>query len=355
MRAATTLAAGVFVLASEVGMRDATAELPEMPRTSFMPLFASLPEGHVPLLPRTPPPSRIAPGEGVRGFVIADSPGPNRGGSRRSRPDVTYVSPADDPAKAPSPGAPVMPTDVCTVDGGDAASLAGADDSQPADFPACMVPTAAFQSRSERVPRGGGKPVSANVHVVRVERFVAGQNGRASLEIADAWVDAITRGARLLERSTLPLSRVFVGPNGVEVYAARDGNDLQVVFHVPDHLSDDAVLDNQLRSQVQEMAIFLPDGTGANPQSGHLRTTLRAYGGAGQMEALQAVAFLPPLDGETPPPVEGESDQERANRQFHAMRLRPYQLTVSATVASTDTDPVVSIALGWTGREGPAN
>ena len=355
MRAATRFAAGAFVFASAVGTRDAAAELPEAPRTSFMPLFAALPEGHVPLLPRTPAPSRIAPDATVHGFLIADSPGPNRGKSPRSRTDVTYVSPGDDPAKAPSHGAPVIPTDVCTVDGGDAASLAGADDTQPVDFPACIVPTAAFQSRTERVPRGGGKPVSANVHVVRVERFVAGENGRASLEIADAWVDAITRGARLLERSTLPLSRVFVGPNGVEVYAARDGDALQVVFHVPHHLSDDAALDNQLRSQVQEMAIFLPDGTGANPQSGHMRTTLRAYGGAGQMETLQAVACLPPLDGETPPPLQDESDQERANREFHAMRLRPYQLTVSATAASTDTDPVVSIARGGTGREGPAN
>jgi hypothetical protein len=355
MRAATPLAVGAFVFASAVGMRDAAADPPEPPRTNAMSLFASLPEGHVPLLPRTPPPSRIAPGAAVRGFVIADSPGPNRRNSRRSRPDVTYVSPDDDLVKAQSQGAPVMPSDVCMVDGGDAASLAGTDDTQPADFPACTVPTVAFQSRTDRVPRRGGKPVSANVHIVRVERFIAGENGRASLEIADAWVDAGTRGGRLLQRSTVPLSRVFVGPNGLEVYAARDGDALEVVFHVPDHLSDDPALDSQLRSQMQGMAVFLPDNTGANPQSGHLRTTLRAYGGAGQMETLQAVAFLPPLDGETPPPLEGESDQERANREFHAMRLRPYQLTVSATAASTDTDPVVSIALGWTGREGPAN
>jgi hypothetical protein len=108
---------------------------------------------------------------------------------------------------------------------------------------------------------------------------------------------------------------------------------------------------------MQEMAVFLPDHTTAGTQCGHLRFVLRPYARAGQMATLQALAFLPPLDGESAPPPEGEAESAdaRGARELEAMRARPYQLTVSATAAGADKDPVVSIAIGWTGREVPAN
>jgi hypothetical protein len=186
---------------------------------------------------------------------------------------------------------------------------------------------------------------------VHAERFVAGESGRASLAIADAWVDVRTRGVKLIDRSTLPLSRVFVGPNGLEVYAARDGAALQVVLRAPDHPTDDAALAGQIRAQLRNLSAVLPGRGGGTSDCGHLRFALRAPAGVGQMATLQSVAFLPPTDGDTPSPPDGESDDARASRELQAMRQRPFQLSVSATSTTTDPSPIVSIALGWTGRE----
>jgi hypothetical protein len=190
-----------------------------------------------------------------------------------------------------------------------------------------------------------------DVHAVHSERFVAGTEGHASLEITDAWFDARTRGVRLLGRSTLPLLRVFVGPNGLDVYAARDGEAVQVVLHTPDRPSDDAALAEQLRARLRNMFVTLPDRNSGSADCGHLRLTLRAPAGVGQMATLQSAAFLPPVDGDSGEVPDDESEQARGSRLFQAMRQRPYQLTVSATTSSADKSPVVSIALGWIGRE----
>jgi hypothetical protein len=189
------------------------------------------------------------------------------------------------------------------------------------------------------------------VHAVHSERFVAGTEGHASLEIADAWFDVRTRGVRLVGRSTLPLLRVFVGPNGLEVYAARDGEAVQVVLHTADKPADDAALAEQLRPRLRNLFVTLPDRNSGNADCGHLRLTLRAPAGIGQMATLQSAAFLPPVDGDSGEVPDDESDQARGSRLFQAMRQRAYQLSVSATSSSTDKSPVLSIALGWIGRE----
>jgi hypothetical protein len=99
------------------------------------------------------------------------------------------------------------------------------------------------------------------------------------------------------------------------------------------------------------MVVTLPDRNSGNADCGHLRVVLRAAAGIGQMATLQSTAFLPPVDDDAGEVPDDESDQARGSRLFQAMRQRPYQLTVSATASSTDKSPVVSIALGWIGRE----
>jgi len=360
MRRAPCLAAGAFGLVTAVAAHHAAAaDGSGMSGTGPAPSFASLPEGHVPLLPDTEAPRRIAASEKVPGFTVSGSPSDRLGG-RRPRQNAIFVSAGDDGA---GPSA-TTPTEVCLVDGGDAVSLArrgGGDDAAPADWPSGVMTSVAFASHTQTLhvnrAKKGVVNMDADVHVVRSERFVAGHGGGAFLEIADAWVDARTRGGRLIERSTLPMSRVFVGPNGLELYAARDGEALEVVVHLPDHPSGDAAVDSRLRARMQEMAVFLPDHTSAGTQCGHLRFVLRPYAGAGQMATIQALAFLPPLDGDSAPPPEGEaeSDDARGAREQGAMRARPYQLTLSATASGADKDPAVSIAIGWTGREVPSN
>jgi hypothetical protein len=199
--------------------------------------------------------------------------------------------------------------------------------------------------------RRGRGFVRNDIHALHAERFVSGQDGQASLAIADAWIDARTRGVRLLGRSTLPLSRVFVGPNGLEVYAARDGDAVQVVLHTPQRPFDDAALADQLRPRLRSMAVSLPDRSGSSTDCGHLRFTLRPSQGGGQMAVLQATAFLPPVDGDFGPTADGESEESRGSRILQAMRQRAFQLGVSATESSADRSPVISIGLGWIGRE----
>jgi hypothetical protein len=364
------LAAGAFGVAVAIAARDATAASPATVSTGSMPDFASLPEGRVPPVPVKGAPKSIAVGQKVDGFVTVEMPSEKLEQARRSGQDVrnSYLFTDKDQAKAfaRSRGARSDRDDACLVDGGDAESLRASSgeggDATPRDWPDSYSSMLAFQFQvgptpapsprtKHRSKRRSSSGRAGDVRTVHAERFVAGEGGHASLAIADAWVDVRTRGVKLIDRSTLPLSRVFVGPNGLEVYAARDGAALQVVLRAPDHPTDDAALAGQIRAQLRNLSAVLPGRGGGTSDCGHLRFALRAPAGVGQMATLQSVAFLPPTDGDTPSPPDGESDDARASRELQAMRQRPFQLSVSATSTTTDPSPIVSIALGWTGRE----
>ena len=349
----------------------AGAEPPPAAKTGAMPSFASLPEGHVAALPETPPPERVAAREKAGGFVAAPMPKEQATQLLQARQDVvfSYLFADEQQARAfaKSRGSQDDRADACLVDGGNAETLTSGrgseeGEAEPREWPATYASTLSFQREANRVSGKPGQVVvrsrrharsssGGDIHAVHSERFVAGQDGRASLEIADAWFDARTRGVRLLGRSTLPLLRVFVGPNGLEVYAARDGAAVQIVLHAPDRPSDDAALGDQLRPRLRSMAVTLPDHNGGNTDCGHLRVALRAPRGVGEMATLQSIAFLPPLDADPGDAPDGESDEGRGSRLFQAMRQRPFQLGVSATASSTDKSPVLSVALGWIGRE----
>ncbi len=75
------------------------------------------------------------------------------------------------------------------------------------------------------------------------------------------------------------------------------------------------------------------------------------------MAALQSNAFLPPLIGDESAEVEPglESPASRASRLVQAMRRRPFQLSVSVSETTADAHPVLSVALGWSGRERPGD
>jgi hypothetical protein len=371
MRRADRSTAWTFLLAGAVAViavPAAGAEPPPAAKTGAVPSFATLPEGHVADLPSATPPRRVAANEKITGFVTATMPSEQARQMRLARQDVafSYLFADEEQAKAfaQSHGNQEGKTDACLIDGGNAEALKSlhgdADDDGPHEWQSSYSSMLSFQF--ETTPGASGATVvrskrrmrsspGGDVHAVHSERFVAGADGHASLEITDAWFDARTRGVKLLGRSTLPLQRVFVGPNGLEVYAARDGEAVQVVLHTPDRPSDDAALAEQLRARLRNLFVTLPDRNSGNADCGHLRITLRAPAGIGQMATLQSSAFLPPVDGDSGEAPDDESEQARGSRLFQAMRQRPYQLTVSATASSTDRSPVVSIALGWIGRE----
>lgn len=376
-RAGSRTAAGALLLGAALvapASPASGAETPPATRTGVAPSFASLPEGHVPPLPDATPPAHIPARQKDAAFVGAPMPPDQLKQLRTARQDIgfSYLFPGEAEAKAfkASHGNRDDKGDACLVDGGNAETLKSgrpaADDDdaappEPRDWPSNYTGMLSFQfetspapgsprvvvrSKRRRVTSSGG-----DVHAVHSERFVAGQDGRASLELADAWFDMRTRGARVYGRATLPLTRVFAGPNGLEVYAARDGGAVQLVLHAPDHPSGDAALAEQLRQRLRSMTFTLPDHNGGNGDCGHVRVTLRALPGAGEMATLQSTAFLPPLEGDQGAVPEGESEDARGSRLLGLMRQRPFQLSMSATASSADEAPVVSIALGWIGRE----
>lgn len=365
-RRASPIAAGAFLLAVLAPPGVRAADTAPAASTGATPSFETLPEGHVAGLPAAIPPKRIAAGEKVAGLFPTPMPAAQAKQFRFARENVSlsYLFPDEDRAKtfARSGGNRDDGADACLVDGGTAEelknALANADD--PHDWNARYASFLSYQF--ETVPALGQSHVvrskrfarssrGGEVHAVHSERFVPGADGYASLEIADAWFDARTRGVRLLGRSALPLSRVFVGPNGLEVYAARDADALQIVFHAADHAAADPALADELRTRLRSMSVTMPDRNSGNADCGHLRVVLRAPTGVGQMATLQSTAFLSPLDGDFGQVPHGESDEARGSRMFQAMRQRSFQVSVSATTSSADRSPVVSIALAWTGRE----
>ena len=369
MRRTARSAAGTLVLAATVAMMTvpaAGAETPPAAKTGAMPSFAALPEGHVADLPTATPPKRVAAKEKIAGFVAEQMPTEQARQMRFARQNMafSYLFPDAEQAKAfaQSKGNQEGKTDACLVEGGNAETLKNilSNEDERHEWQSSYSSMLSFQFETNpgatgpmivRSKRRVQSSPGGDVHAVHSERFVAGTDGHASLDIADAWFDARTRGVRLLGRSTLPLQRVFVGPNGFEVYAARDGEAVQVVLHTPDKPADDSALAEQLRGRLRNMFATLPDRNSGNSDCGHLRITLRAPAGVGQMATLQLAAFLPPVDGDSGEVPDDESEQARGSRLFQAMRQRPYQLTVSATSSTADKDPVVSIALGWIGRE----
>lgn len=365
-RRASPIAAGAFLVAMLAPPGVRAADTPPAANTGATPSFETLPEGHVAGLPTAVPPGRIAASEKVPGFFPTAMPAGQAKQFRLARENVSlsYLFPDEDRARtfARSGGNQDDHADACLVDGGTAEELKNAlgNGDEPHDWSTSYASFLSYQF--ETVPARGQSHVvrsrrfarssrGGEVHAVHSEHFVEGTDGHASLEIADAWFDARTRGARLLGRSTLPLSRVFVGPNGLEVYAARDGDSLQIVFHAPAHPEGDSALASELRSRLRSMSVSVPDRNGGNADCGHLRVPLRAPAGVGEMATLQSTAFLPPVDGDFGEVPDGETDQARGSRMLQAMRQRPFQLSVSATTSSVDRSPVVSIALGWTGRE----
>jgi hypothetical protein len=374
-RVARTTGAALL-LAAAIGSPTARAQAPTTTvaaRTGAAPSFASLPEGHVAPLPETTPPARVASREENGQFVSRGLPPEQAKQMSQARPEMgfSYVFPSQEQARAftITHGSPDDRIDACLVDGGNAETLQSGRSSepteqQPRDWPSSYSAMLSFQFEKYPSPASATRVVvrskrrarsvtGGEVRAVRSERFVDGQDGHASLEIADAWFDVRTRGVRVFERSTLALQRVLVGPNGVEVYAARDGDALQLVVHVPEHPATDADVADQVRSRLRNMSFTLPDRNGGGSDCGHVRIALRARIGAGQMATLQSVAFLPALDGPAGVHPEGESEDGRRATLFAALRQRPYQLSMSATRTSADDQPVVSLALGWLGRERP--
>ncbi len=331
----------------------AAADTPAIAPTFATPSFQSLPQGHIAPMPRRRAPATVAAGARVEGFVVVPPPPQQLKSLRGSDSGVSYVFSSAARARTTLSGnGPPDDTapQTCFVDGEgipeeeDDGRGGSTGPAPPRPWPS---QAASMQAMSFQLSGAGA------VHPMHAERLSVDGRGHATLATTDVWLDARTRGVKLIGRGSLPLQRVFVGPNGLEVYAARDGAGLQVVVRAATSPIEGTAAAARVASELGNLSVVLPGGTSGGGDCGHARFELRPKPGEGQMATLQSVALLPPLAGEEAmaPAGEAPSADTLAAMRLEAMRRRPFQLSVSATESSSDDSPVLSVAVGWLGRE----
>lgn len=226
--------------------------------------------------------------------------------------------------------------------------------------PSGSQPNGCFVVDQPHVPSGADWPLSYEAHPqlssdqgilpARYERLSA-HGGRATLTVADAWIDTRSRGARSIGHSTLSFVNVAHGPRGVEVYAARQGRSLHFVVTAP--RTDGIRLEPSLGSRVmgtllpgarprreqfvgsiaRNMTITRSDGQAGRSDCGHARLSLSAAQG-GQGATITTDVVLPPR--------QGEPERE--------LRLRSLLIHLSVSQLSADREPVYSTSFGWRGQ-----
>jgi hypothetical protein len=154
--------------------------------------------------------------------------------------------------------------------------------------------------------------ISAGVHAIRIQRLLE-KEGRSYLEVADAWVDAKTLGARLRERAEIPLARLARDPLGSDVFAFRDASRIWLIVDAP------------------EGGVVFGPNANARSTCGHVLASL---------EVSPKGAALAVLVG-----ARGDADAEGV-RPFSAV-----QVSASVSRSSRDRDPVLSVTLARPPRE----
>jgi hypothetical protein len=321
--------------------------------TGATPSFQSLPAGHVAPMPSSRAPDHVAAGQSVRGFVVVAPPPEQARALQQNQSGMAYLFSTAARAKAQL-GGNVTPDDpatqTCFVDGGNALQEEEGDSARSSTpAPSIAWPAQATSMETFSFPFSG----RGAVHPMHAERLSVDGHGHATLDSTDVWLDAQTHGVKLIGRGRMTLQRVYVGPNDLEIYAARDGAGLQVVVRAATSPVEGASAAARVASEIGTISMTLPGGSNASSDCGHVRFELHPEAGQGEMATLQSVALLPPLPGDEPvmPPVEVPSPDALAAMRVQAMRRRPFQLSVSASESSSDETPVVSVAVGWLGRE----
>ena len=374
----TVLALGVAACIVSPQAQGEERPRPSVAPTWAAPEFRSLPEGRVAPMPDAHRPDRIPATEKVAGFVLqppriqgkaAARPAPS-GNKLKRAPDAageraisilssTDLSAAGDKkadkkadvlgtcfVEAPRQPRPSEPVGTDENDNDHDNETESDVDWRPGRWPeqvSSMLSLWFFP---------GAKPSEA-VRAVHGERFVPGKDGGASLDVTDAWIDLRTTGVRAIAHYELPLARVFSGPNGLEVFAARDEGAVQVVVRAATGFGEPTPERAELvRAELSSLNVKLRGGSEVTSDCGHLRFALRAERGAAAMATLQSVAILPALREEATDHDDETADDE-ASRALRAMRRRPFRLSFSVTQFLSDADPLLSLTLGWSGREQP--
>ncbi len=218
-----------------------------------------------------------------------------------------------------------------------------------------------FESAEHR--RGAGRNAPSDVTPVHRERFVI-ENGEAKLETVDAWVDPTTMGVRLIGRASLALKKVGEAPGDLTIYAAQERTHVQLVVrrHAPD---DDKPIDPSdftnaraiARSRQMPLMVHTPSGVTEGSQCGFVRVTLHAEKGVGEMARVESAAvnvFPAEEQPKTKESVLGSligNGNAAQDLTMPEVRVRPISINLSSTWLTHDAEPVLSISMGWAGRD----
>lgn len=218
-----------------------------------------------------------------------------------------------------------------------------------------------FESAEQR--RAQGRNAPSDVTPVHRERFVI-ENGEAKLETVDAWVDPTTMGVRLIGRGSLALKKVGEAPGDLTIYAAQERTHVQLIVrrHAAD---DDKPIDPSdftnaraiARSRQMPLMVHTPSGGAEGSQCGFVRVTLHAEKGVGEMARVEsAVVNVFPAEEQ---PKKKESvlgalignGNAAEDLTMPEVRVRPLSINLSSTWLTHDAEPVLSITMGWAGRD----
>lgn len=345
--------------------------------------YDALPTGHVTTMPGGKRPAVISAHEQVAGFFVAV---PKFSPETPAR--ARHVGVVGD-AKLAEQIRENEGVDMEREDGACFSSASGSGRDELGDDDAREWPTGQMWQvnlwpRSKDNDGGG-------VNAVHRERLVQ-ENGTATLESVDAWIDPQTHGARLIARASLPLVQVGSAIGGITVFAGRDERSdgtryvQYVVVHAP----------TASATRLGSMMAMRQDGNNAHGSGcGHLRmplavemhdgdtavvlapvelpaprsangegaeapaTNAKTSDAAGETVATRSHAAAPSkairrkLGKKRPPPSarpapEGEATAEPIEREA---RTRDMQIHLGVSQSSRDTEPRLTISFGWASRE----
>jgi hypothetical protein len=349
MKATLSAAAAALFALCLASAREARADAP--------PSFAELPVGRL-TSPPAQRPGRVAAGEKTPGiFVISRKfppqvPRAQRFVSLTSEAKIAEASKGEPPVMGPMGASASCMTEVRDFGG-------------PANQPEFAAREWPEQLSNETVafPKVKNDP-SSGVLAVHTERVVEGKGGAASLETVDAWFDPATRGTKLIAKASLPLELVQSSGFGPKVYAGRDErpDGRRFVQFVVVRSSSLVDLDRLgMMFSLRQGGMMAPSQNCA-----HLRVALAVERQADESASVIMPIALPPLDPAEKAKLASDALAKVALRRaasppagpalpgaFEEREVRVREMAIQLSVSQTTRDqaPLVSVSLGWDGRE----
>jgi len=283
--------------------------------------FSSLPTGTIGAPPRGKVPGAVAGGEKVPGFFVA------KGNFGR---DFISIVPSARAAKQFEGGSreEPQPGEACFVEDQPQNRRFGNDDADRA-WRGDLQPALMMQSSST----GGNRPAVTAVHSERVVE----DGAKVSLEVVDAWVDPRSRGVRLIGKNTVPLLAVSTLLGGTRVFAARDGENVQIILVAP----------RALRGGSQDGIFSIVDTNVSHSPCDHMRVAIKSEKGQGHAASFVTNVQLATIEEKDAKPAEPKPGVPARIET----RFRPIHVNASVTWPSREKEALLSVSAGWDSRE----